>query len=170
MRNFEKPIRAASCSCGGVELELVGTPITSLVCHCDDCQEASRRIEALPNGRPVRESDGGTAYVSYRKDRVRCVKGGSLLEAHKIRDDSPTKRMVATCCTTAMLLAFDDAKHWVDVYRARIRSDPPPIEMRVCTKFRRDGGELPSDAPSYQGYPVRFLVKLLGARIAMILR
>jgi len=60
----------ASCSCGSVELEAVGAPIASVVCYCDDCQEGSRQIEALPNARPVQDPDGGTAYVLYRKDRV----------------------------------------------------------------------------------------------------
>jgi len=156
------------CFCEGVELEIVGPPITALICHCDDCQEGSRRIEALPNGHPVREQNGGTAYAAYRKDRVRCSKGASLLVAHKIREGSATKRLVATCCATAMLLGFEDRKHWVDVYWTRIRRDPPQIEMHVCTKFRREGVDLPRDIPSYSGYPARFLAKLVVARIAMI--
>ena len=67
-----------------------------------------------------------------------------------------------------MSLAFEDRKHWVDVYWARIRVEPPRIEMHVCTKFRREGGDLPRDIPTYAGYPTRFLAKLVVARIAMI--
>jgi hypothetical protein len=50
----------AQCSCGSVELEIIGAPIISVVCYCDDCQEGARQIEALPNARPVRDPDGGT--------------------------------------------------------------------------------------------------------------
>jgi hypothetical protein len=153
-----------------VELELAGPPITTLVCYCDDCQEGSRRIDALPSARTVRDADGGTAYVVYRKDRVRYVKGAQLVQRHKLRESSPTNRVVATCCSSAMVLGFDDAKHWVDVYRARLQGDVPPLEMRVCTRYRPKGAELTPDVPSYEGYPVRFLAKLLTARIGMALR
>lgn len=149
---------------------MLGAPITSLVCYCDDCQEGSRRIEALPHGRTVRDTDGGTAYVAYRKDRVRLTKGAPLLQDHKLREISPTKRLVATCCGSAMLLGFDDAKHWVDVYRARLHGDPPALEMRVCTRFRPGGAALPPDVPTYEGFPIRFLAKLLAARLGMALR
>lgn len=38
------------------------------VCYCESCQEGSRQIEALPNGRSVCDSDGGSAYVlRYRE-------------------------------------------------------------------------------------------------------
>jgi hypothetical protein len=42
-----KNAMTASCSCGSVELEAIGAPITSVVCYCDDCQEGSRQIEAF---------------------------------------------------------------------------------------------------------------------------
>src|SRR5260370_34280610 len=101
--------RAASCACGSVAFEAIGAPITSVVCYCDDCQEGSRQIEALPNARPVRDPDGGTAYSVYRKDRVKCSRGALLLKSHKIREKSATNRVIATCCNSAMFLNFDDA-------------------------------------------------------------
>jgi hypothetical protein len=159
----------ASCSCGSVELEAIGAPITSLVCYCDDCQEGARQIEALPNARPVRDPDGGTAYIVYRKDRVKCSKGAPLLRSHKIGEKSATNRVVASCCNSAMLLNFDDGKHWVDVYRARVRGDIPPLQMRVCAKFKPENINVPSDVRGYAGYPLKFLAKLLAARIAMLL-
>jgi hypothetical protein len=162
--------RTASCSCGSVELEAIAAPIASVVCYCDDCQEGSRRIEALPHARPVRDPDGGTAYILYRKDRVKCSAGALLLKSHEIREDSATNRVVATCCNSAMFLGFDDTRHWVSMYRARFRGDVPPLEMRICTKFKPENGDLPSDVPSYRGFPLRFLAKLLAARIAMLLR
>src|ERR1700730_12987205 len=159
----------ASCSCGSVELEAVGAPIASVVCYCDDCQEGSRQIEALPNARPVQDPDGGTAYVLYRKDRVKCARGALLLKSHKIREKSATNRVVATCCNSPMLLNFDDGKHWVDVYWARFQGDVPPLQMRICTKFKPENGDVRSDVPSYSSYPLKFLAKLLAARIAMLL-
>ena len=162
--------RTAMCACGSVEFEAVGAPIVSLACYCDDCQEAARQIEALPNARPVQDPDGGTAFVAYRKDRVRCTRGAQLLERHKLQEASPTNRLVATCCNSAMLLNFDDAKHWVDLYRSRLQGEIPSLQMRVCTRFRPGADELPGDAPSYPGYPFRFIAKLLAARFAMLLR
>jgi hypothetical protein len=136
-----KNAMTASCSCGSVELEAIGAPITSVVCYCDDCQEGSRQIEALPNARPVQDPDGGTAYILYRKDRVKCSRGALLLKSHKIREKSATNRVVATCCNSAMFLNFDDRKHWVDVYRARFKGDIPPLQMRICTKFTSENGD-----------------------------
>jgi hypothetical protein len=159
----------AMCSCGRVELEASGAPISSVVCYCDDCQEGSRQIEALPNAPPVQDPDGGTAYVLYRKDRVKCSRGAQLLKSYKIREKSATNRVVATCCNSAMFLNFDDGKHWVDVYRSRSDGDVPSLQMCICTKFKPEKGDVRSDVPSYSGYPLRFLAKLLAARIAMLL-
>ena len=160
----------ASCSCGSVQLEAIGAPVASAVCYCDDCQEGARQIEALPGARPVQDPDGGTAYLVFRKDRVECSKGASLLKRHKIREKSATNRVVATCCNSAMLLDFDDGKHWVSAYRSRFKGDVPPLQMRFCTKFKHEDVVVPSDVPSYSTYPLKFLMKLLGARIAMLLR
>lgn len=159
----------ARCSCGSVELEAIGAPIVSAVCYCDDCQEGSRLIEALPNARPVRDPDGGTAYLVYRKDRVKCSRGTQFLQGHKIREKSPTNRVVATCCNSAMFLNFDDGKHWVDIYRARFQGDIPPLQMRIFTKFKAENADMPNDVPSYPAFSLRFLAKLLAARIAMLL-
>lgn len=159
----------ASCSCGSVELEVIGAPISSVVCYCDDCQEGSRQIEALPNARPVQDPDGGTAYILYRKDRIKCSRGALLLKSHKIREKSATNRVVATCCNSAMFLNFDDGKHWVSMYRARFQGDIPPLQMRICTKFKPENGDVPNDVRSYSTFPLKFLAKLLAARIAMLL-
>jgi hypothetical protein len=164
-----KNVMAASCSCGSVELEAIGAPIISAVCYCDDCQEGSRQIEALPNASSVQDPDGGTAYILYRKDRVKCTRGTLLLKSHKIREKSATNRVIATCCNSAMFLSFDDGKHWVDVYRSRFKGDIPPLQIRICTKFKPENGDLPSDVPGYSSYPLKFLAKLVAARIAMLL-
>ena len=159
----------ARCSCGGVELEAIGTPITSVVCYCDDCQEGSFQIESLPNARPVLDHDGGTPYVLYRKDHVTCSRGAELLMNHKIRDKSASSRVVATCCNSAMYLKFDDGRHWVSMYRAGFQGAVPPLQMRICTKFKPASGDAPSDVPSYSGYPIKFMAKLVAAWIPMLL-
>ncbi len=90
------------CSCGAVALTAHGAPIVSLVCYCDTCQEGSRRIEALPKAPAVREPDGGTGYVSYRKDRVTFAKGRELLQDVTLEQNPKTKRVVASCCNSAV--------------------------------------------------------------------
>lgn len=159
----------ARCLCGNVELEVSGDPITSAVCYCKSCQEGSRQIEALPNGRPVCDPDGGTAYVLYRKDRVERSKGSELLRGYKLTEQSTTNRLVATCCDSPMFLDFKGG-HWLSVYRTAVRGDAPPVEMRVHTKSRHAGVDLPDDVPNYSGYSLKFMAKLFAAWIAMLLR
>jgi hypothetical protein len=158
----------ARCTCGRVELEATGAPITSVVCYCNDCQAGAQQIEALPNARRVREPDGGVGYLAYRKDRVRIRTGAEFLRGYKIRPSSATNRMVATCCNAAVVLTFDDSKHWVDVYRASVIGDLPPLEMLMCTKYRQ-GSPLDTSVPAFSRYPFRLVAKLLAARIAMLL-
>ncbi|KYF71605.1 GFA family protein [Sorangium cellulosum] len=165
-----KNVTTVRCSCGRVELEATGAPILSAACYCDDCQEGARQIEALPNAPPVRDPDGGTAYVLYRKDRFNCSKGAQLLQGYKIREKSPTNRVVATCCSSALFLRFDSGPHWVTVYRGRVEGDAPPLQMRIYTKFKPENSDIPDDVPSYSTFPLRFVAKLVAAKIAMLLR
>jgi len=157
------------CSCGSVEVETFGDPITSTVCYCDTCQEGSRQIEALPHAAPILGPDGGTAYVLYRKDRIKYSKGAELLKAYKIDEKSTTNRVVATCCNSAMVMRFDDAKHWVPVYRERFQGHPPPLQWRICTKFAPKSAEIPKDIPSSAMYPPGLMLKLLTSKLSMLL-
>lgn len=159
----------ARCSCGSVEFEAVGDPIMSTVCYCKSCQEGSRQIEALPNGGPVCDSDGGTAYVLYRKDRVQYPKKTRLLQGYKLKEESSTNRVVATCCDSPMYLDFEKG-HWLSVYRAAMQGDLPLPEMRVHTKSKPAGNDLPNGVPNYPGYSLKFMAKLFAAWIAMLLR
>ena len=165
-----KPHRTASCSCGNVEIKAFGAPIVSSVCYCDDCQKGARQIEALPGAGPVSDPDGGTAYILYRKDRIECSKGRALLKTYKLKESSPTNRVVATCCNSAMFLGFDKGPFWVSAYRARFRGDLPPLQMRICTKFKPEGVSLPNDIPSYRIFPPSLMAKLLTSWAAMLLR
>ncbi len=169
-RSATKQKTVVRCICGSVELEAFGAPFTSTVCYCDTCQEGSRRLEALPNAAAVQDADGGTAYSLYRTDRIRYVRGSKLLQSLKLSDDSATVRVFAGCCNTAMVMKFDDARHWVCLYRARLQGDLPPLQFRICTKFRRDSGPLPNDVPASAMYPPGLMMKLLGTKIAMVLQ
>ena len=68
-----------------------------------------------------------------------------------------------------MFLNFEKG-HWFSVYRAQFQGDVPPLRMRIHTKFKPENVDVPSDVPSYPTWPLKFVTKLLAARIAMLLR
>ncbi|KQX34813.1 hypothetical protein ASD04_15595 [Devosia sp. Root436] len=158
----------ARCSCGQVEIEAWGKPIASVICHCDDCQAAGLALAALPDAPPLLDAAGGTANVLYRKDRVTPTRGGHLLEAHKLTPDSKTNRMVARCCNTPMAVTFDDARHWVPLYRDRLEGAVPPVQWRICTKFAAPGVALPGDVPGHAMYPFSMMAGLALSAVAML--
>ena len=88
------------------------------------------------------------------------------MEAHRLKPESPTRRMVATCCNSAMALDFTKG-HWLTVYRARLAGPVPPLEMRVMTGERPEGVVLPDDVPNYAARSGKFMGKLLAAWAAM---
>jgi hypothetical protein len=160
---------SAICRCGKVKLEAVGRPILTGSCYCTSCQDAGRRFEQLASAPLLLNPDGGTDFVLFRKDRVQCVMGQEYLEEHRLRPDSPTRRVVATCCNSAIFLDFTKG-HWLTIYRNRFPTGAPPLEMRVMTKERRGGVELADDLPNYDGHSGKFMLKLIAAWIAMGLR
>jgi hypothetical protein len=157
---------SAPCRCGKVELEIVGAPILRGICYCASCQEAGRLYRAAPGAESGLVEDGGSDYVLYRKDRVRCSQGGELLEERRLKPDSPTRRMYARCCSTAMFVDFTKG-HWLTVYRGRLPNNIPPATMRVMTAERPDGVILPDDMANYPGRSGKFILKLIGAWMAM---
>ncbi len=159
----------ASCQCGEVVLEVVGAPILRAACYCKSCQQAGRQIEQSPNAPSVLDADGATDFILYRKDRVRCVQGGDRLQARRLKPESPTRRMVAGCCNTAMFLDFAKG-HWLSIFRGRLPLSVAPLEMRVMTAERPDGVALPEDIPNYPAHSGKFMWKLLGAWVRMGLR
>src|ERR1700722_18582532 len=161
--------RHSSCACGRVRCQAIGTPIVSLVCYCDDCQEGARNIEALPNAASFRDVDGGTALLTYRDDRFKGSFGEELLVGCQIKENAPTQRMAASCCNSATFLKYTPG-FWVSAYRARFEGDDlPPIEMRDQIEHRRADTPLPSDAPCYRGFPMRLYAKIFSARVSMLL-
>ncbi|MDL2404751.1 hypothetical protein PY650_03575 [Rhizobium calliandrae] len=163
------PTMTVTCSCGSVELKAFGRPIVSSVCYCDDCQKGAEQIESLPNAGAIRDPDGGTAYILFRKDRIECSNGAELLKGYKLKETSATNRVVATCCNSAVFMNFDRGPHWVSAYRARFRGELPPLQFRICTKFKPDSAVLPDDVPSYRSYAPGFIVRLLASRVGMLL-
>ena len=157
---------SAICRCGKVKFEVIDPPILTGACYCASCQEAGRRFEELASAPPVLDPDSGTAYVLYRKDRVQCVTGQEHFQEHRLKPDSSTRRVVATCCNSAMFLDVTKG-HWLSMYRNRFPEGAPPLEIRLMTKERRAGVELADDLPNYSGFSGKFMLKLIAAWIAM---
>jgi hypothetical protein len=145
---------SATCQCGKVKFEAIGSPILTGICYCTSCQQAGREFEQLPAAPPLLDPDSGTGMVLYRKDRVQCVTGSAYLEEHRLKPESPTRRVVATCCNSSM-------------FRNRFAAGVPPLEMRVMTAERRAGAELADDVPNYPRHSGKFMLKLIAAWIAM---
>jgi hypothetical protein len=162
--NQHKPL-SATCQCGKVKFEAIGPPILTGACYCTSCQEAGRQFEQLASAPPVLDPDSGTGLILYRKDRVQCVTGEQYLEEHRLKPDSPTRRVIAKCCNCAMFLDFTKGQ-WLSMFRNRF-PDAPPLEVRIMTKERRAGVELADDLPNYSGLSGKFMLKLIAAWIAM---
>jgi len=159
MPTLPEPRLISSCVCGNAFLEAFGVPIAAVACHCLDCRTAARQIEALPDAAHILDSSGGTAFLLFRKDRMRPAKGVNLLRRLKLKPSSATTRYVATCCNAMMYLGFDDRKHWVSMNRDRFQGDVPAVRMRICTGTM-PGETGPTDLPCYRGYPMRFIARL----------
>jgi hypothetical protein len=161
-------LRIIRCNCGRVRCEAVGRPIVSAVCYCSDCQAGGHQLEALVGAPPVLDPDGGTPYLTYRKDRFECVMGAELLIGYKLADGAPTRRFVASCCNSGMFLKFGPG-FWISAYRKRFAEPLPPIEMRNKTERRHSALPLPTDAPAYRGFPAKLFWRLIKTRAAMLM-
>jgi len=164
--HLPEPCFRSSCICGSVLLETFGPPIITVACHCSDCRAAGRQIEGLPGAAPVLDSHGGTAFLLFRKDRMRAARGSDLLRGLKLKPSSATNRYVTTCCNTMMYLGFDDSKHWVSMNRERFGGDAPAVRMRICTRTVPSEA-LPRDLPCFSSYPMRFIARLILAGLLM---
>lgn len=161
------PTHLLRCTCGAVQCVATGDPIGTAVCYCDDCQAAAKQIEALPGAATVMDSDGGTALTLFRSSRFTVTKGASKLTAHKLRADSITNRMVASCCNSAMFLSFDKGPHWVSTMRNRFIGEQPPIQFRHMIKYRTSTLPYPDAVKTHPKFPLRFLGAVLRDWMAM---
>lgn len=142
----------------------------SVECLCSDCQSAGQILQALPGAPPVLDQKGATRFVLYRKDRVRCDAGENFLREHRLSAESPTRRVVATCCNTPMFLEFTNG-HWLSMYGGLWpESTLPALELRTMTRERPEGVALPDDVPNPETHTVSFYVKLFRAWAAMRFR
>lgn len=156
-----------SCRCGAVELALEGKPFGVIECLCESCRTAGAMIESLPGAPPALGEFGASRFALYRKDRIVCPKGGEHLRDHRLTPSSPTRRLVAACCNSAMLLDFTKG-HWVSLYATRWpEAERPKAEMRVQTGDLPDPSVLPDDIPNHRGYGVGFTWRMLRAFAAM---
>lgn len=160
-------ITQLACACGQVRLEVENVPIVSAECHCDSCRKAGARLQALPAAPPVLEPNGGTRFVLYRKDRVRFPEGVDLLGAFRLKPESSTRRIVATCCNTPVFLEFEHG-HWLSLYGGLWpEGTRPPPELRTMTSDLPKGTALDDEVPSGKRQTLAFFARLLGAWIAM---
>ncbi len=156
----------AVCRCGDTTIDLTGEPILSAVCYCESCRTAGHGFERDLGAPHTVKADGGVDYCLYRKDRVKIVHGAHNLREYRLKPDSPTRRVVASCCGSPMVLDFAPG-HWLTIFRDRMTGPAREPQMRVMTKDKPEGVELPNDIPAYDTMPPRFMVKLLAAWAAM---
>jgi hypothetical protein len=142
------PNHIARCRCGAVEVGAWSNPIVVTACYCDDCQGASGRLAASANSASLAGADGGTEFMVFRRDRIACRRGAERLEAMRLTAATKTRRMVAGCCATPMYVGFDDKRPWVSAFRASFGPDAPPVEMRICTRFRQPEHKAETACPS----------------------
>jgi len=160
------PKRIVTCNCRSVKIELTGEPMLVNICHCDDCQRGSAQLELLPGAPKILDGYGGTPYVLYRKDMLKLVQGRELLVDHRIDGEKNTRRVVASCCNSPVLLDFEPG-HWVSIYQRRFEAPAPPARMRVQTRFMPSAQKPADGIPLHRGFPFSMIVKLLTSRIAM---
>lgn len=156
-----------ACSCGKVRLAVRGKPIMTAECHCNSCREAGARLGALEGAPEFISANGGTPFVMYRKDRVEVVDGAQYLKSLRLKPDSPTRRIVATCCNSPVFLEFKGG-HWLSIYsNVWPPAAMPPIEMRTMTSDLENPDVLSDDIPNAKHQSIGFFLRLLGAWIAM---
>lgn len=155
------------CACGKVQLCVESAPILCAECHCDSCRSAGAQLQRLQLAHPLLEANGGTQFVLYRKDRVHFKAGTEQLRQHRLTPRSKTRRVLATCCNTAVFLEFESG-HWLSMYSALWpEAARPQIELRTMLSDLADASSLPNDVPNAKRQSLSFFVKLLKAWAAM---
>lgn len=159
--------RTLTCQCGQVQLAVAKSPIIVAECHCNSCRAAGLMLEALPRSTPVLEANSGTQYVLYRKDRISFTRGSELLREFRLSPDAKTRRVIASCCNTAMFVEFESG-HWLSLYgHLWPAGTMPALDLRTMTSDLEDRSQLSANVPSGKRATAAFYAKLLGAWIAM---
>lgn len=160
------PSNAAVCRCGQTSVALTGAPILSTTCYCESCRTAGHQFERDLAAPETVNADGGVDYCLYRKDRVKIEQGAQHLREYRLKQDSPTRRVVASCCGSPMFVDFVPG-HWLTIFRGRLSEQAPLSQMRVMTKDKPEGVELSGDIPAYDTMPLGFMIKLVASWAAM---
>ena len=156
-----------TCACGKFHLEVTGEPFITAECHCASCRSAAQRLAALPPSHPITAANGGVPYVLYRKDRVRFPDGTTELAEFRLSDTAPTRRVLTTCCNTAVFTEFE-AAHWLSLFAGLWPAETrPQMQIRTQTGDVAQGTVLDTSLPAGAMTTAGFYAKLLGAWIAM---
>jgi hypothetical protein len=162
------PSTHATCACGAVDIVFHGAPIAALSCCCDDCQAAAARLEALPGAPRYTEPCGGTPALQFHRKAMHVVTGADKLDAVKLRDASPTSRMVARCCNSAMYIGFDRGPFWVTAFHARLDNTAPNPTDRIQTRYLKSPP--PNDMRNHARFPLSLPVRIAFAGLTGLMR
>lgn len=158
---------AVSCVCGKVQLEVSLQPILVAECYCNSCRDAAGRMAKLPGAPKVVGDNGSTHFVLYRKDRIRILKGREWLRNFRLGREAQTRRVIASCCNTPVLLEFKGG-HWASLYGNLWHGQSlPAADVRTITGDVIDGTVLDDSVPSGGWQTMIFFGKLMAAWIAM---
>tara|TARA_R110002096_G_scaffold436100_2_gene667771 strand:- start:22052 stop:22468 length:417 start_codon:yes stop_codon:yes gene_type:complete len=113
------------------------------------------------------DRNGGTPFILYRKDRIAALQGTEHLSEFRLTPKSKTRRVIATCCNTPVFLEFQGG-HWLSLYGCLWpEGSAPPPDLRTMTSDLPADSSLPDDILNCKRQSGRFMLKLLGAWIAM---
>ena len=157
---------SVTCKCGKTTIELTGKPFESAICYCESCRTAGRGFEQDLGAPQTVRPDGGVEYCMYRKDRVKIAQGGHHLREYRLKPESPTRRVVASCCKSPMFTDFTPG-HWLSLYRSRLLEPAPAPRVCVMAKDKLEGTEPPKGIPAYDSFAPGLMIKLLGTWMAM---
>jgi hypothetical protein len=156
----------ATCQCGQTVITLSGPLIQTATCLCESCRTAAQGFERDLGAPPTVNAEGGVEYCLYRKDQVTITQGAPHLREYRLKPESPTRRVVASCCNSPMFADFTRG-HWLSINRQRLPPPAPPPQLRVMARDKRSDVVLSDAIPNSAGMSPRLMIKLLAAWAAM---
>jgi hypothetical protein len=97
---------------------------------------------------------------------MKLKRGARHLREYRLKPNSPTRRVVASCCGSPLFADFTPG-HWLSVFRARLPEPAPAPLVCVMVKDRLEGAEPPAGIPAHDTLAPRLMIKLLIAWAAM---
>jgi len=86
---------------------------------------------------------------------------------YRIRERTPTRRVVASCCNSAHVPEIRGLDFGFRRTEPALRVIYPPLEMRTQTRFRRANTDLPHECRITGDFGMRLFAKLVTARVSM---